>query len=174
MAALIPLPINSYSQGNKVRKKDYQIQIPEGWKSLSTERIKDLQLKNTPDIRTYIIGYSEKDTSGNETPFFIADYNEIPESEAALFRDIIITQTEILKKTGIDGKLTVDSSQYKFYVESYLQNKCVFLGFSPGGNGILYLQYYSDLQNKDQDKIKFLAILNSIEHFYEFKNQNIY
>ncbi|MFN3403500.1 MAG: hypothetical protein ACK40G_05340 [Cytophagaceae bacterium] len=153
---------------------DYTISVPEEWVPLSSQLIEELQQKNTPDLRTYIIGYSASDSNAISFPYFTANYNEIPGSENALFKDAIQIQSDILKKNEHDGEFVVDSILYNFYTIQPFNSITLYRGYSVGGKGILYLTYYSDGANPEKDKLQFTNILNSVEHRVKFQNRNIY
>lgn len=163
-----------FSQNKLIIQDDYKISIPKNWLPLSKKLIVELQKNNTPDLRSYIIGFSSSDSNTIDYPYFTANYNEIPGSENALFITAINIQKDILQKSGFDGEFVIDSSNYNFYAEQKLNDITLFRGYSVGGNGILYLNYYSDSSNSEVNKLQFIKILNSIQHNIKFSNKNNY
>lgn len=164
----------TYSQSNIIIQKDYSIAIPENWIPLSNILIKELQEKNDIELRTYVIGYSKSDSFVINPPYFTANYNEIPGSENALFKDALRIQKDILKNHGHEGNFIVDSNLYNFYTNQNIGNLILYRGFSVGGNGILYLNYYSESLSSEEDKKQFLDILNSVKHNKKFLNRNLH
>ena len=166
------LSFHCFSQYNEVIEKDYTISIPKQWISLSNEILDELQKKNVQGLRSYIIGFSESDSIAQSLPFLTVSYNEIPGSENALFKDAYRIQSKILKDAGHEKQFVIDSTTYKFYTEQELNNIVIYRGYSIGGNGILYLNYYTDSSSPDKDKLQFTSILNSVQHKIKFRNKN--
>lgn len=161
-------------QAIHLTEKDYFITIPENWVSISKAKLDELEQGPKLDLKSYLKGYALKDSSVSELPYFLLNYTKVPLIENALFKDVIQQESQTLKESGIEGKIYVDSSQFKFYYEIELQDKIILIGYIPGGEGMLYLTYFTDDVNLQNDKSTFLKLFNSAKMNEKFRNVNAY
>ncbi|POY35393.1 hypothetical protein C3K47_15130 [Solitalea longa] len=165
------IQINSFSQDRTVVEKDYLISVPKKWISISKEFTNQLQKEKTQELRSYIIGFSKSDSTAQELPYLIASYVEIPGSENSLFREVLEIQRDVLKEKGFNVDFKIDSINYNFYTELKIHNTITYQGYSVGGNGTLFLNYYP-ASNSDEERILFQKILSSVKHNKKFLNKD--
>ena len=161
-----------FSQSNLIKQTDYELLMPENWKSIPENIIAKFDKGKDVNSENYLIGFAKTDVTLKTTPFFLCDYYLLEgEKENVSFREVIEAQMSLLKGRKTSEPQGIDSENFKFYVEVELNNTKLLSSYSLDDRGILHLQFFSNTEDYEKNKTIFLNVHNSIKHYVPFKEQ---
>jgi hypothetical protein len=161
----------SFAQ-ERITTDDFIIDIPDGWNALSNEYLESLQAKTDSGFyqkgfeppRGYVIGYCDNENLVQEPPFLLGIFTALEDYNSVTFDTIVVSSSRSWTRYDVKPEPIKDVENNRFYLEFQFGGMYLFVGYIPGGTGLLQLSFYSELNRVNERRSQFLSIYESVVH----------